>query len=178
MESLEIAEKIRAEFPDDVLEIKEFVGQVGLTLKKDNISKITGFLHSAPQFHFDYLKDLCGVDYLGVKVPRFEVVYHLYSFKHKHMIRLNVQVSEEDPSIDSVTGIWKGADWLERECFDLFGIIFNNHPDLRRILLPEDWEGHPLRKDYPVEGPEEMEWPGFQEVLKKAGEFKKYQWKG
>ncbi len=92
------------------------------------------------------------------------------------MIRLNVQVSEEDTYIDSITNIFKGADWHERECFDLFGITFSNHPDLRRILLPEDWEGYPLRKDYPIEGPQDREWSGFKDVLNKSEEFKKFQW--
>ncbi len=177
MESLEVAEKIKAEFPDDVLEIKEFREQVGITLKRENIVAIIGHLRDNPAFGFHLLKDLSGVDYQGKKTPRFEVVYHLYSLRHNRMIRLNVQVPEDDPSVDSVTGIFKGADWHERECFDLFGITFRNHPDLRRILLPEDWEGYPLRKDYPVEGPEEREWQGYKEVLHKEKKFKKFEWK-
>jgi NADH-quinone oxidoreductase subunit C len=84
--------------------------------------------------------------------PRFEVVYHLHSIEPYQRLRLKCRVRGEDPVIESVTSVWRSADWYEREVFDLFGIRFVNHPDLRRILLPEDWEGHPLRKDYPVAG--------------------------
>ncbi len=176
MEPVEIIEEIRREFPPDcVLEAHEFRGQRGITIDKNNLLKIAGFLYNSPQINLDYLKDLCGVDYHGVKSPRFEIVYHLYSMKSEHMLRLNVPVSEEDPSVDSVTDIWKGANWHERECYDLYGIEFKGHPDLKRILLPDDWEGYPLRKDYPVKGPDE-EWPGFEEVLNKAKDFKKFEW--
>jgi NADH-quinone oxidoreductase subunit C len=84
--------------------------------------------------------------------PRFLVVYHLFSLRHGHRLRVKVSLGGEDPVIDSVVSVWETADWHERECFDLFGIRFRNHPDLRRILLPEDFEGHPLRKDFPLEG--------------------------
>ncbi len=84
--------------------------------------------------------------------PRFEVVYHLHSIERKQRLRLKCRLGGENPEIDSVTPVWRGANWYEREVFDLFGIRFKGHPDLRRILLPEDWEGHPLRKDYPVTG--------------------------
>jgi NADH-quinone oxidoreductase subunit C len=161
-------------------------------LKRDRIVEIARYLKENREFDFDYLRDLCGVDHLtqgsqysltqssqpaGGKTARFEVVYQLYSIRLKHALRLNVQVPEEDASIESVTGVWRGADWHERECYDMFGIVFNGHPDLRRVLLPEDWEGFPLRKDYPTAGPEE-EWRGYQEVLSKAEEYKKYIWKG
>ncbi len=175
MEPLKIAEKIKERFPEQVKEIREFRGQVSVTLKRDRILEICRWLHDDPELNFDYLKDLCGVDYLGKKPVRFEVVYTLYSMKHRHMIRLKAEVPEEDPSIDSVITVWRGADWHERECYDMFGIVFKGHPDLRRILLPEDWEGHPLRKDYPEAGPE-MEWRGFQEVVEKARELRRYQW--
>lgn len=91
------------------------------------------------------------------------------------MIRIAAQVLEKSPSLESCAGIWKTANWHERECYDMYGIVFENHPDLRRVLMPEDWEGYPLRKDYPLEGPEE-EWRGFREVLQKHEEYKKYEW--
>ncbi|MBF0518064.1 MAG: NADH-quinone oxidoreductase subunit C, partial [Nitrospirae bacterium] len=110
-----------------------------------------------------------------IKTPRFEVVYNLYSMTHRHSLRLNVQVPEKE-SIQSVVSIWKTANWHERECFDMYGIVFDGHPDLRRILMPDDWDGHPMRKDYPTAGPEDEEWAGFKEVLKKSEEFKKFGW--
>jgi NADH-quinone oxidoreductase subunit C len=176
LEPLEIADRIKNKFPREVKDIVEFRGQVSMVMKRDQLLEICIWLHDDPEFHFDYLKDLCGVDYLGRKAIRFEVVYTLYSLKHDHMIRLRAEVSEEDQSIESVVQVWIGADWHERECHDLFGIIFKGHPDLKRILLPDDWEGHPLRKDYPVQGPEE-EWPGFQEVLDTAGKLREFIWK-
>jgi NADH-quinone oxidoreductase subunit C len=175
MEPVKIAEKIKEEFPEEIIDIKEFRGQVSAALKKDRIVEICRYLHGQPELYFDYLTDLCAVDYLGKKSKRFEVVYHLYSIRHRHRFRLKAEVSESDPAIDSVTPVWVGADWHEREAFDLFGIVFNGHPDLRRILLPEDWEGYPLRKDYPVKGPEK-EWPGFLEVVEKAKKFEGYEW--
>lgn len=175
MEPLTIADKIKEKFPESVLDVKESRGQVSVTLQKGRIVEICRYLHDEPELHFDYLTDLCGVDYLGKKERRFVIVYLLYSIKHRHMIRLKAEVSEDDPVIDSVMPVWIGANWHEREAYDMFGIIFRGHPDLRRILLPEDWEGYPLRKDYPVEGPEK-EWPGFIEVLDKAKRFRQFEW--
>jgi NADH-quinone oxidoreductase subunit C len=177
MEPLEIAEKIKELFPEEVLAVSEFRGQVSVILRKNRIRDISRYLHDDPDLYFDYLIDVCGVDYLGKKDKRFEVVYQLYSIKHRRALRLKVEVSEEDPTIDSVTPVWVGANWHEREAFDLYGIRFNGHPDLRRILMPEDWEGHPLRKDYPLKGPAK-EWSGFEDVLEKARRFKDYEWHG
>ena len=175
MEPLQIAKKIKEKFPDEVLDVKEFREQVAIILKKNRILEICRYLHDDPGLYFDYLVDVCGVDYLGEKEKKFEVVYHLYSIKRCHAIRLKAEVPESNPEIDSVTAIWAGANWHERECYDMFGIIFREHPDLRRILMPEDWEGHPLRKDYPVKGPEE-EWAGFRAVLDRAKRFKEFEW--
>jgi NADH-quinone oxidoreductase subunit C len=177
MEPEKITEKLKERFPDAVVGIKEFRGQFSITLNKEKILALCRYLHDDPELSFDYLVDVCGVDYLGRKEKRFEVVYHLYSIKHRHSVRLKAEVSEDDPTIDSVMPVWIGADWHEREAFDMFGIVFHGHTDLRRILMPEDWEGHPLRKDYPVKGPEK-EWPGFKKVLDKARRFKEYEWKG
>lgn len=175
MKPLEIANKIKEKFPDEVLDIREFRGQVSVTLKKNRILEICRYLHDAPELYFDYLVDICGVDYLGRKEKRFEVVYHLYSIKHRYAIRLKTEVSETDPNIDSVMPVWVGANWHERECYDMYGIVFKGHPDLRRILMPEDWERHPLRKDYPIRGPEK-EWAGFLEVIEKSKRFKEFEW--
>ncbi len=97
------------------------------------------------------LSTVTGVDRFPEK-PRFEVVYHLHSIERNERLRLKCRISGENPEIDSVTGVWRSANWYERETFDLFGIRFRNHPDLTRIMMPDDWEGHPLRKDYPVTG--------------------------
>ncbi|MBF0520398.1 MAG: NADH-quinone oxidoreductase subunit C [Nitrospirae bacterium] len=175
MEPAEIAAKIKELYPADVVDVRDFRGQCALVVKKDDILEILMRLHDDPEFNFDFLKDLCGVDYLSKRTPRFEVIYQLYSIQHKHMIRIAVQVPEKSLSLESCTCIWNTANWHERECYDMYGIVFENHPDLRRVLMPEDWEGYPLRKDYPVEGPEE-EWRGFKEVLQKHEEYKKYEW--
>ena len=97
------------------------------------------------------LSTVTGVDRYPEK-PRFEVVYHLHSIERNERLRLKCRISGENPEIDSVTGVWRSANWYERETFDLFGIRFRNHPDLTRIMMPDDWEGHPLRKDYPITG--------------------------
>ncbi len=176
MRPIDIGELLRENFPAEVRYINEFRGQVSVTVKKDRIKEIMTFLKETPELEFDFLEDLCGVDYLGKRDERFGVVYHLFSMKHRHFIRIKALVPEEDCNIDTVTDIWKGANWHERECYDLFGIIFNGHPDLRRILLPEDWEGYPLRKDYPLKSDlGDMEWKGFKEVLEAAEKNKIYE---
>lgn len=176
METLKIAEEIKGRFPEEVKAIQEFRGQVSVIVRKERIHDIMKFLKETPEFDFDFLEDLCGVDYLGKKDVRFEVVYHLFSMKHRNMIRIKAEVPEDDCNIDSVTDIWAGANWHERECYDLLGIVFKGHPDLRRILLPEDWEGYPLRKDYPLKSDlGEREWKGFKEVLEIAEKNKIYE---
>jgi NADH-quinone oxidoreductase subunit C len=175
MEAVEIADKLKERFPEEVVDIKEFRGQVSVTMKKGRIFEICKYLHDEPELSFDYLADLCGADYLGKKEKRFEVVYHLYSIKHRRGIRLKAEVGEDDLTIDSVVPIWAGVNWHERECYDMYGIVFKGHPDHRRILMPEDWEGHPLRKDYPVQGPDK-EWPGFIDVLDRAKRYREFEW--
>ena len=108
------------------------------------------FLRDDPALAFEMLSDVCAVDYLP-RVPRFEVVYHLYSLKKNHRLRVKVLVDGKSPSVPSLTALWASADWMEREVWDLYGIRFEGHPDLRRILLYDEFEGHPLRKDYPKE---------------------------
>jgi NADH-quinone oxidoreductase subunit C len=175
----DIAEKIKEKFPDQVIEVAEFRDQVSVIVKRDQIIPILKYLHDDPILSFDHLQDLTAVDYLKKKDVRFEVVYNLYSIRYRHHIRIRAQVTENDPKIKSAVPIWAGADWHERECFDMFGIVFTGHPDLRRILLPEDWEGHPLRKDYPLKGPElDHDWPGFIEVLNRSKELKEFEWEG
>lgn len=174
MEPLQIADAIKEKFQDDVLSISEYRGQVSVTVNKSIIRDLMTYLHASGM---DHLRDLTAVDYLGKRDIRFEVVYHLLSIKNRCMIRIKTPVSEADCAIDSVVPIWIGADWHERECFDLFGIRFNGHPNMTRILMPEDWVGHPLRKDYPITGPShEDEWPGYKQVLEDAERLKEFEW--
>ena len=144
--------KLQEKFPASVLEVKIFREEINVTVQKKDIFEICRFLYSDPDLQYQMLTDLCGVDFFP-QTPRFEVVYFIYSMKNQQRLRLKIKVGESE-SVLSVESIWKAADWLEREVYDLFGIPFDNHPDLRRILLWDGYEGHPLRKDFPVEGPD------------------------
>jgi len=124
-------------------------GELTLEIVPAKIASICGFLKYDQGFA--RLSTVTAVDRYPAE-PRFEVVYHLHSVEHKRRARLKCRVGGTDPEIESVTSVWRGANWYEREVFDLFGIRFTNHPNLRRIMLPDDWEGYPLRKDYPVTG--------------------------
>ena len=152
MEQAEIIEALSKKFPDDVLGEGSHAGQHWAVVKREKIPDICRFLKEDPTLKMDYLIDVTAVDWQP-RTPRFEVVYIMHSMKHGHRIRLKVPLEEDDPSVPSVCKVWRTANWLERETYDLMGISFEGHPDLRRILLPDDWEGHPLRKDYPLEGP-------------------------
>ena len=152
-----VVDKLKAKFGDTVLDEKEFRGEVTVVVKKEEIVAVCTFLKD--ELGFNFLTDLCGVDYLGT-APRFMVVYHLYNIGTHQRFRVKAPVEEADASIDTVSEVWSTANWHERECYDLMGITFNNHPDLRRILMPDDWEGHPLRKDYPVQGPDREPYQG------------------
>lgn len=149
--------KLKGQFADSVLDVVEFRGETTITVKKDKIVEICTYLKQ--ELGYNFLTDLCGVDYMG-QSPRFMVVYQLCSISNNSRLRVKAPVEEADARIDTVTGVWSTANWLERECYDLMGITFNNHPDPRRILLPADWEGHPLRKDYPVQGPDREPYKG------------------
>ncbi len=141
--------------------------------KKKKIKEILSYLKNAPGLEFDYLVDLSAVDYLGFRECRFDVVYHLMSIKYRHRIRVKALVPEQQCFIDSVTDLWATANWFERECFDMFGIEFKGHPDLRRILMPEDWNGFPLRKDYPVRSNlGDKEWETYKELKESAKAWK------
>jgi NADH-quinone oxidoreductase subunit C len=149
-----ILTKLNERFPQSVLESSQFRGDLTIVVKKEDIVSICNYLKDDLELSFNYLSDLTAVDRMGRK-PRFDIVYHLYSINRNHRVRLKVGV-DEGQSISSVTSVWSGANWFEREVFDLFGVSFSNHPDLRRILLPDDWEGHPLRKDFPLTKEEVM----------------------
>jgi NADH-quinone oxidoreductase subunit C len=153
MDGINLAvKKLQEKFPASVLEVKTFRDEVNVTVQKKDIFEICKFLYSDPDLQYQMLTDLCGVDFFP-ESPRFEVVYLLCSMKKQQRLRLKIKVGDSE-SVSSVESIWKAANWLEREIYDLFGISFDNHPDLRRILLWDGYEGHPLRKDFPVEGPD------------------------
>ncbi len=149
--------KLRERFSAEIVDVKEFRGEVTVTVKKENVVEICNYLKA--NLGYNLLTDVTAVDYLG-KTPRFMVVYNMYSISAKDRLRLKAQVEESDAVIDSVSGVWSTANWLEREVFDLFGIKFAGHPDLRRILMTDDWVGYPLRKDYPLQGPDREPYKG------------------
>ncbi|CAG0963530.1 NADH-quinone oxidoreductase subunit C [Geobacter sp.] len=150
--------KLREKFAASVLDVKEFRGEVTVTVTRENILEICNFLKSS--LAYNLCTDVTAVDYLGKQEPRFMMVYNLYSIPNKDRLRVKAGVPEADCTIDTVSGVWKSANWLEREVYDLMGVTFNNHPDLRRILMTDDWVGHPLRKDYPVQGPDREPYKG------------------
>ena len=121
-------------------------------MPRERLIELCEYLRTAPEFKFNLLADICGVDRGPEEDPRFEVNYHLFSTTKFHRLRLKVVLSEEDAHVPTVTKIWRTANWHERETFDMFGVRFDGHPDLRRILLPDDWQGHALRKDFPLRG--------------------------
>lgn len=146
------AELLQEKFPEEVVEVTEFRGETTITVKPERIVDICRTLRDTPQTYFRYLSMVAGMDYLP-QSPRFGVVYNLYSHRNHNRVTLKALLpNDANPVIDSVVPVWSTANWHEREAYDLLGIRFRGHPDLRRILMPGDWVGHPLRKDYPVRG--------------------------
>jgi len=142
---------LQGRFGAEVVEWREQWGELTVVVKPEAIVRVCQFLRDEPGLDYKFLSSVTGVD-LGLEAdPQFEVVYHLYSMSQHHRLRLKVRVNE-DESVPTVTGVWKAADWYERETYDLFGVEFDGHPDLRRIMMPDDYEGHPLRKDFPLRG--------------------------
>lgn len=152
-ENLEIIETVKTKFGQSVLGSSNQFGQAAVAVAREDIVEVLRFLRDDPQMHFDFLIDVCGVDYLEMGGrERFGVVYQLYSSPHNHRLRVKAFVSETELSIDTVSQLWPSAEWAEREVYDMYGIQFKGHPDMRRILNPDDFEGFPLRKDFPVHG--------------------------
>jgi len=147
-----IVAAFQREHPNWVVDVIEALGETTLVVPREHIAAACAFLKTSSETRFDFLSDLCGVDRGVEEEPRFEVNYHLFSTTKHHRWRLKVLLNEDNVHVDSVTSIWRTANWHERETYDLFGVIFDGHPDLRRILLPEDWQGHALRKDFPLRG--------------------------
>jgi NADH-quinone oxidoreductase subunit C len=144
-----LAQAICERDPSAFINLEQRMGEWTAEVAPERITQVCQWLKDAWQF--ERLSTVTAVDW-PERDARFDVVYHLHSIARNERLRLKCRVGGEAPEIDSVTSVWRGADWYEREVFDLFGIRFRNHPDLRRIMMPEDWQGHPLRKDYPVHG--------------------------
>ena len=146
-----VIEKLNIKYANAVLETNEFRGELTIIISKEHIVEVCRFLKEDEELAFDLLADLCGID-MNTPENRFGVIYNLYSLKNKHRIRLKIFNGEENQKVPSVTGIWGTANWHERETYDMFGIIFEGHPDLRRIYMPDEFEYYPLRKDFPLMG--------------------------
>lgn len=145
-----LVKRLKAKFGETIGDASEFIGQLSVYVDREHIVEACEFLRDDEKTPFNYLSDLTCVHYPDRGDTPFEVVYNLFSISTNERVRLKVKTSEA-AAVDSVTGVWPAANWLEREVYDLFGIRFANHPDLRRLLLPPDWEGYPLRKDFPLE---------------------------
>ncbi len=151
--ALDVAKRLVERFGPAVSSLHEFCGEVTVAVSRERIVEVCKFLKTHHELAFDYLVDISGVDNFGDE-PRFEIVYHVYSHKNVCWVRLKVKVAEEDCVVPSVTTVWRGAEWHEREAYDMYGIRFSGHPDLRRILMWEGYPYFPLRKDFPLGGKE------------------------
>ena len=151
-ETGELTTLLKQEFPDDVTDFHAHRDDETVVIKRDALEAVCRFLRDDTRCSFEIMMDLTAVDRLEMnESPRFEMVYHFKSLTHARRLRLKVRLTEDDCKIASIHHLWKAVDWYERECFDMFGIVFEGHPDLRRILMYDEFEGHPLRKDYPID---------------------------
>jgi NADH-quinone oxidoreductase subunit C len=146
-----VVELLKAAFPDVPLGTSEFRGELTIVVPKEKIVSVCQFLRDTPELNYDLLADLCGID-MFTPAQRFGVIYNVYSLSTKHRIRLKTFTEEDDPHVPTVSTVWPTANWHEREAFDMFGIIFDGHPDLRRMYMPDEFEHYPLRKDFPLMG--------------------------
>ena len=151
MTSEEIVEKVKASLTDAIQDTALPQGDAVIFVAPDCLQKVAAFLKDDPFLKFDYLSDVSGVDYLNEeREPRFEAVYLLYSIDNQHSIRVRVGIDEDNPSVPTLSDLWKGALYPEQELFDMFGIHIEGHPKNERLIMPKEWTGHPLRKDYPL----------------------------
>ena len=158
-----VAQKISGAFPDAIEEIYDFRGERTLFIQKNKIKAICQFLRDDEDLQYNFISDICADDLLP-EFPRFAVNYHLYSIPNKHRLRLRVRVEDPDDGPETVGDIWAVATWLEMEVWDLMGVRIKGNNSLRRLFLPEDWQGHPLRKDYPL-GYEEVQFSfNYEEI--------------
>jgi len=162
--------ELQSALPGAVVQLSYWVGDWTAIVAPARLVDVARHLRDTGGAAFDYCSDVTAVDWPTRAEARFDVVYCLYSTRLRHRVRLKVRVADGEP-VASVTGVWSAANWLEREAYDLFGIRFTGHPDLRRILMPEEWQGHPQRKDYPLEGPGELIMESPQDWLKLRQSF-------
>lgn len=146
-----IIQKLKENFPEIEFETANYRDQFSITFDKNKIVPVSKFLKENSDLQFKLCEDVTAIDWAARK-NRFTVVYHIFSLKNNFRLRLKVNVDESDCNVDSVSSVWKTADWHERETYDMYGINFRNHPDLRRMYMPEEFEHHPLRKDFPLMG--------------------------
>jgi NADH-quinone oxidoreductase subunit C len=151
MENQTVLERLKSHRVDTILESREFRGELTVVVPKERIVEICSFLKNDPELAYDFLSDLCGID-MFTPEKRFGVIYNLLSLKNGHRLRIKTYVEEEDLKVPTVTGVWGTANAHERETYDMFGIVFEGHPDLRRMYMPEEFEYYPLRKDFPLMG--------------------------
>ena len=158
LKKIDLFNTLKKEFKESILDYHSHRGDETVLIKKDSLEPVCNFLKKDPSCLFEIMMDLTAVDRLemGLK-PRFEMVYHFKSLSHSRRLRLKTLLPEDDFKISSINHLWKAVDWYERECYDMFGIHFEGHPDLRRILMYDEFEGHPLRKDYPIDKQQPLE---------------------
>ncbi len=146
-----IVEKVKEKFGESVEEISDFRDDLCITIKKDRIVNLGKFLKEDPDLQFIMCKDVTAIDW-ATRKKRFTAVYHIYSLQLNYTLRLKSNIDDDPPTIETVSSVWQSANWYERETWDMYGIKFLNHPDLRRMYMPEGFEHHPLRKDFPLLG--------------------------
>jgi NADH-quinone oxidoreductase subunit C len=151
MDNQTILEQLRTRLGGAILESREFRGELTIVVPKERIVDVCSTLKNDPELSYDFLSDLCGID-MYTPEKRFGVIYNLLSLKNRHRLRIKTFTEEESPKVPTITGIWGTANAHERETYDMFGIIFEGHPDLRRMYMPEEFEYYPLRKDFPLMG--------------------------
>ena len=146
-----IPQKLKEKFSSVEFEVSDYKDELTIKLDKKYILEVCAFLKSDPELEFNWCSDVTAIDW-ATRQNRFTVVYNIFSIKHNFRLRLKADVDESDCSIDSVSKVWQASNWQERETYDMYGIKFNNHPDLRRMYMPEEFEYYPLRKDFPLMG--------------------------
>lgn len=153
--ALDVVESLKTAFPDSVEDVVEFAGETTIVVAAKDIAAIARYLRDTPGLIYNFMSDISAVDYweptgVSTRPGRYGVSYHIYSMLYNRRLRVKVYLDEDDPSVDTVWTVWPAANWLEREAADMMGIVFNGHPDPRRLLMPDDWQGHPQRRDTPL----------------------------